>query len=568
MTPAQRIRLTPMLLLGVTLWTAACGGGGGTPPQATSSAVTGTAADDDADGIPDAWETGGVDYTDPVDGTTHHLDLQTRGASPKHKDIFIWTSWMSGADHTHMPEANAQATLVNAFKSAPVTNPDGTLGINVHILFASRSLPEQQILGSGGGGNYDWSAFDALKKAQFPSQFGDAFLYCVFAHSIDAQQHSGIAKTIPGRDFIVSLGGFTGDVGTSQEKAGTMMHELGHTLGLHHGGQDDKNFKPNYLSVMNYYFQLNGLYIGGRQGNYDYSTFSVPALEPTLSETGGLTNDSRLSRYGTLFICCAQCATHRGEKRAAPSIVGGPVDWNCDGATSSTSVSTDINSDGAVASLVGLDDWQNIVLKPKASTAGVAPESVVGVRPDDEITPSQADSIPLFPVSDVHAEVRGDGVSVAWSAIPLDRVVAYRIYRAAEGQAPQIIGVADNSSNPAYADQTAPRGRFNYFVSAVFAPHSAALASSPVPSGPATTPPPPPPPPPPAADNFRLVFPSSILVMNRTAEVASIRDAAPKSASRVETLGITPGTADVQRSFPTTLFETAPSRAAHVSVLR
>ncbi|MEU8382158.1 hypothetical protein [Streptosporangium sp. NPDC048865] len=33
---------------------------------------------------------------------------------------------------------------------------------------------------------------------------------------------------------------------------GTLMHELGHNLNLRHGGDDDVNCKPNYVSVMNY----------------------------------------------------------------------------------------------------------------------------------------------------------------------------------------------------------------------------------------------------------------------------------------------------------------------------
>ena len=37
------------------------------------------------------------------------------------------------------------------------------------------------------------------------------------------------------------------------------MHELGHTFGLGHGGDAMPNCKPNYLSVMNYMFQLGGL---------------------------------------------------------------------------------------------------------------------------------------------------------------------------------------------------------------------------------------------------------------------------------------------------------------------
>jgi hypothetical protein len=34
------------------------------------------------------------------------------------------------------------------------------------------------------------------------------------------------------------------------------MHELGHNLGLDHGGNKNVNFKPNYPSVMNYLFQF------------------------------------------------------------------------------------------------------------------------------------------------------------------------------------------------------------------------------------------------------------------------------------------------------------------------
>ena len=38
--------------------------------------------------------------------------------------------------------------------------------------------------------------------------------------------------------------------------AATFMHELGHTLGLRHGGCDDINNKPNYFSIMNYMFPI------------------------------------------------------------------------------------------------------------------------------------------------------------------------------------------------------------------------------------------------------------------------------------------------------------------------
>jgi hypothetical protein len=37
------------------------------------------------------------------------------------------------------------------------------------------------------------------------------------------------------------------------------MHELGHSPGLEHGGDLDFNCKPNYLSIMNYALDYDGL---------------------------------------------------------------------------------------------------------------------------------------------------------------------------------------------------------------------------------------------------------------------------------------------------------------------
>ena len=37
---------------------------------------------------------------------------------------------------------------------------------------------------------------------------------------------------------------------------GSIMHELGHTLNLQHGGNEAKNCKPNYVSIMNYFLQF------------------------------------------------------------------------------------------------------------------------------------------------------------------------------------------------------------------------------------------------------------------------------------------------------------------------
>ena len=84
---------------------------------------------------------------------------------------------------------------------------------------------------------------------------------------------SGVGEVL-GNDFVISLGcgwGAFDATGASarsnDQQAGTFMHELGHNLGLHHGGAAtaiigrtsndyQMNCKPNYLSVMSYARQM------------------------------------------------------------------------------------------------------------------------------------------------------------------------------------------------------------------------------------------------------------------------------------------------------------------------
>jgi len=163
-------------------------------------------------------------------------------------------------------------------------------------------------------------------------------------------------------------------VGTVQQQAGTLMHEFGHNLNLLHGGNEDINFKPNYLSNMNYQFQF-GIPPSDPDGSgpmmlkLDYSRVALATLcegsffnlntPPTvclgLDENVGI-NDGTDS---TTYFC------PNGISRTVPGT--GSIDWNCSGGMPETLVTANINGDAAGATsplssaLHGFEDWNNLL---------------------------------------------------------------------------------------------------------------------------------------------------------------------------------------------------------------
>lgn len=102
----------------------------------------------------------------------------------------------------------------------------------------------------------------AIKNQFFDNRGDPRYYYTIWGenYSINGElsTSSGIAD-LPGSTCLVTLGSFPGGTGTFAQKVGTFVHEFGHCLGQKHGGADHGNFKPNYLSVMNYFYQLEGL---------------------------------------------------------------------------------------------------------------------------------------------------------------------------------------------------------------------------------------------------------------------------------------------------------------------
>ena len=409
--------------------------------------IDSTTGDADGDGLLDSWERNGYD----ADGNGT-VDVTLPGASPQRKDLYLELDCVvddrnaNGSlgdlvDHSHCPLQNVVSDVITGFASAPVVNPDGTTGVQLHVdtgpLYGAGIINvagPNGVTGTfgnlGGGGSqipesgntvidFDGAAgnpgtnFFTLKQANFNPSRARIYRYGIFGHQTNARQAtndctSGKADGLPGNDFYVTLGGGRdrdgngvadttcwgsaaangrdddgdgrtdedpangidddgdcapgtdtnsdntkcgpGDigvdedggesVGTRTQQAGTLMHEFGHSLGLHHGGNDELNNKPNYLSVMNYSFQACLVPVsptpGIVPGGCDFSRNVVNLAETNLDECVGV---------GQGF---------------------GSNDWNgaggLEGVTNcqpprNTNIAFDISGDGSRTNLPGFDDW-------------------------------------------------------------------------------------------------------------------------------------------------------------------------------------------------------------------
>ena len=353
-----------------------CGFAGG-PPVVPATCPDGSTDDTDGDGLLDCWETNGIDFDGNGTVDLQLYDLNGDGmidaseeADPNHKDIFIEIDWMA----LHQPNGDAIADVITAFANAPVTNPDGTTGIRLHVLIDEQALAHNNDFAfepctrPAGGGVPD---FDATKQAWFGTSSERSaansvnvlnakrfvFHYNLWVHSLLGLHRTSGCAELPGNDFVTSLGGWASVGGHAQgnrgQQNGTFMHELGHNLNLRHGGDENTNCKPNYLSVMTYTRQIDNNPIISRA--LDYSRSVLPPLsESSLNEPAGIGGPSgRRTAFGPTPVAVVTASAS--------------IDWNRDGDTSDTSVSADINSGwgGCRAqpgqTLTGHDDWTNLV---------------------------------------------------------------------------------------------------------------------------------------------------------------------------------------------------------------
>ena len=331
--------------------------------------------DSDEDGIPDCSELPGSTFSG--------LPLHAWGARVNQKDIFIEVDYMDSSDAGIIPHQTALEKVVSSFAEQGIVvhfdvgdlyHQAGGISVQDHDLGGGDQVTFRQY--TPYNFNQGVESLFHYKMANFDMRRKPIFHYMLMANSrnIDGSAGSSGVAELSGNDLMISMGnwGLSLDNEISRNltfnyQASTIMHELGHNLGLEHGGDESTNYKPNHLSIMNYLYQLRGLpTIGNNEGDRYYSSRYRENANCAV-QTADLTNSPFDSPENFVMSYSHGLGSSIDENNIIEANGlrypgSAAVDFNCNADLTET-LSQDTNDDTAVTVLNDVDEWSLIELR-------------------------------------------------------------------------------------------------------------------------------------------------------------------------------------------------------------
>ena len=319
--------------------------------------ATMVATDTDHDGLSDGAEVLGIEGTNGEPA----VRLPHWGSDPLHKDVFVEMDRRADVPAIETFEAMSQAER-QAWIDIPVTtygegdatdlgNPDGGDGLNIHVdLGVWCPATAGTSCGDFGGGGTVVPAF--LAGTTTPTRHTDAMSSASnFAANRRKVFHYSLLLPSGGNGGGDHLEGFFTDTGGAGANGPRVfIHELGHGLGLGHGGHpawDEAgisfNGKMNYHSIMNYGFDGYTRFSQGTSG----AVLNAASARESGAVAGPCDNPSLSSQVGgnpTFFtaddVTCSIDFNRDGvfTGELGPPFARAPIrwtTWNADHALSS-----------------------------------------------------------------------------------------------------------------------------------------------------------------------------------------------------------------------------------------
>jgi len=260
--------------------------------------------------------------------------------------------------------------------------------------------PEFASGGLGGGGAINDPMSCKLDDNFYRAKNGGGFNPVrknIFRYAIRANQRAGCEKPTGGQG---ELGG--NDFISFNRGGGTLMHELGHTLNLFHGGINHAHCKPNFVSVMNYNLQYGIPRVTGGT-ILDYSpprialngdsrgVAPLPMLdedelsENTILDPSDTANQFAFTNEGGTSVRASLSQNPNWNGDADPPLEAVVEDVNIDDdGTDGTPEACDNDSDDE---LRGADDWSYVSL----AFHGFGEKADAAVRPETDDVPTSED---------------------------------------------------------------------------------------------------------------------------------------------------------------------------------